>query len=162
FALARHTPAADASLRSGKWDRGKFTGTQLAGKTIGVVGMGRIGREVARRCAGLDMRPLGYDPFIPGTATAQLGVEMVSDLATLPTQCDFLPTHTSLSDETKGLIGAAQLALLPKGARVINCARGGIIDEAALAEAIKSGHLAGAAVDVFSEEPPPAGHPLVN
>lgn len=161
FACARHTPAADASLRQGKWDRPKFTGTQLAGKTIGIVGVGRIGREVARRCAGLDMKPLGFDPFIPPTATAQLGVEMAPDLATLLPQCDFLTVHTSLSEETRGLIGAAQLAKLPKGARVINCARGGIIDEAALAEAVKSGHLAGAAVDVFSEEPPPPGHPLL-
>ncbi len=161
FASARHTAGADASLRGGKWERSKFTGTQLAGKTVGVIGLGRIGREVARRCAGLDMKPVGFDPFIAPAAASQLGIDTAPDLASLLPRCDFLTVHTPLSDETRGLIGAAQLALLPKGARVINCARGGIIDEAALADAVKSGHLAGAAVDVYSEEPPPPGHPLV-
>ncbi|NBO90897.1 MAG: phosphoglycerate dehydrogenase [Planctomycetia bacterium] len=158
FALARHTPAADASLRAGKWERSKFTGTQLAGKTIGVIGLGRIGREVARRCVGMDMKVIGFDPFIPATAA---GFEVAADLSSLLSRCDFLTVHTPLSDETKGLIGAAQLSTMPKGARVLNCARGGIIDEAALAAALQSGHIAGAALDVFSEEPPPAGHPLI-
>jgi D-3-phosphoglycerate dehydrogenase / 2-oxoglutarate reductase len=158
FALARHTPAADASLRGGKWERSKFTGTQLAGKTIGVVGLGRIGREVAKRCVGMDMKVVGFDPFIQAAAT---GYEVAPDLKSLLPRCDFLTVHTPLSDETKGLIGAAQLAAMPKGARVLNCARGGIIDEQALADALSSGHIAGAALDVFSEEPPPAGHPLI-
>lgn len=161
FASARHTPAADASLRAGKWERSKFTGTQLAGKTVGVIGLGRIGREVARRCAGLDMKVVGYDPFIPPAAAGQQGIEVVADLASLLPRCDFLTVHTPLSDETRDLIGAAQLSSMPKGARVINCARGGIINEQALADAVKAGHLAGAGVDVFSTEPPPAGHPLV-
>jgi D-3-phosphoglycerate dehydrogenase len=161
FATARHTAAADASLRAGKWERSRLTGSQLAGKTIGILGLGRIGKEVARRCAGLDMKVIGFDPFIPPAASAQAGIEAVPDLASMLPRCDFLTVHTPLSDETRGLIGAAQLALLPRGARVINCARGGIIDEQALADAVKSGHLAGAGVDVFTEEPPPPGHPLL-
>ncbi|MFQ3652017.1 MAG: NAD(P)-dependent oxidoreductase [Gemmataceae bacterium] len=147
FALARHTAAAAASLRAGNWERSRFTGTQLAGKTIGIIGLGRIGREVARRCIGLDMKVIGFDPFITAAAT---GLEVVSNLETLLPQCDFLTVHTPLSEETRGLIGAAQLALLPTGARVINCARGGIIDESALLAALQSGHLAGAALTQLS------------
>jgi D-3-phosphoglycerate dehydrogenase len=161
FALVRHTPAADASLRAGKWERNKLIGTQLAGKTIGVVGLGRIGREVARRCAGLEMKVLGYDPFLAAVGASKLGIETTADLNSLLPQCDFLTVHTPLTEETRDLIGAAQLALIPRGARVINCARGGIINEQALADALKSGHLAGAALDVFVEEPPPADHPLL-
>jgi D-3-phosphoglycerate dehydrogenase len=161
FALVRHTPAADASLRAGKWERNRFVGTQLAGKTIGVVGLGRIGREVSRRCAGLDMKVVGYDPVLSAAGAAQLGVETVADLSSLLPRCDFLTVHTPLNDKTRDLVGAKQLAMLPRGARVINCARGGIVNEQALAEALKGGHLAGAALDVFAEEPPPADHPLL-
>ncbi len=161
FALARHTPAADASLHQGKWDRSKLTGTQLAGKTLGVVGLGRIGREVARRAAGLDMKVLGFDPFLSPERAGQLGIESTADLASLLPRCDFLTVHTPLSDETRNLIGAAEIARMKKGARLINCARGGIINEEALAEALRSGHLAGAALDVFVQEPPPADHPLL-
>src|SRR5262249_52383064 len=141
MSLARHTPAADASVRAGKWERGKFVGCQLAGKTLGVVGCGRIGSEVARRAAGLDMKALGFDPFLTPARAAQFGIEKVADLDALLPRCDFLTVHTSLTDETRGLIGARELALLPRGARVVNCARGGIIDEAALADALRSGHL---------------------
>src|SRR5438105_3411043 len=161
MALARHVPAADASLHAGKWERTKFVGTQLAGKTLGVVGLGRIGREVARRAAGLDMKVVGFDPFLAPDRAAQLGIEAVSGLAELLPRCDFLTVHTPLTDETRDLIGAAQLANLPRGARVLNCARGGIINEQALADALRSGHLAGAALDVFEQEPPPADHPLL-
>jgi D-3-phosphoglycerate dehydrogenase len=161
MALARHIPQAHGSLHAGKWERGKFVGTQLAGKTLGVVGLGRIGREVARRAAGLDMKVLGFDPFLPPAGAAQLGVETAPDLQHLLPRVDFLTVHTPLTEETRGLIGAKELALMPKGARILNCARGGIIDETALAEALASGHLAGAALDVFVEEPPPADHPLV-
>jgi D-3-phosphoglycerate dehydrogenase len=159
--LARHTAAADASLRAGKWEKNRFIGTQLAGKTLGVVGLGRIGREVARRAAGLDMKVVAYDPFLPPAGSAQLGIETVSDLKSLLPRCDFLTVHTPGGDETRGIIGAAELALLKKGARVVNCARGGIIDEDALAEALRTGHLAGAALDVFVREPPGADHPLL-
>jgi D-3-phosphoglycerate dehydrogenase len=161
MAVARMIPAADASMHQGKWERGKFVGTQLAGKTIGIIGLGRIGREVARRAAGLDMKVLGFDPFLSPDKAAQLGIEATSELGQLLPRCDFITVHTPLTDETRDLIGAKQLALLPRGARVLNCARGGIINEAALAEALQSGHLAGAALDVFVQEPPPADHPLL-
>jgi D-3-phosphoglycerate dehydrogenase len=161
MALARNLPAADASLHSGKWERGKFVGSQLAGKTLGVVGLGRIGREVARRAAALDMKVVGYDPFLAPAGAAQLGLEAVAGLDELLPRCDFLTVHTPLTDETRDLIDAARLAQLPKGARVLNCARGGIVNESALEDALRSGHLAGAALDVFVEEPPPADHPLL-
>jgi D-3-phosphoglycerate dehydrogenase len=161
MALARHIPVADASLHGGKWERGKFVGAQLAGKTLGVIGLGRIGREVARRAAGMDMKVLGFDPVLAPEQAAKLGIESKSNLAELLPCCDFITVHTPLSDETRNLLSAKELALLPKGARVLNCARGGIINEEALAEAVKSGHLAGAALDVFVQEPPPADHPLL-
>jgi D-3-phosphoglycerate dehydrogenase / 2-oxoglutarate reductase len=161
MALARHTPAADATMRQGKWERGKFVGTQLAGKTLGVVGLGRIGREVARRAAGLDMKVLGYDPFLATDRAGQLGIEAMPDLDSLLPCVDFLTVHTPLTAETTNLIGARELGMMKKGARVINCARGGIINEEALADALKSGHIAGAALDVFVQEPPPADHPLL-
>jgi D-3-phosphoglycerate dehydrogenase len=161
LALARMIPTADASVHSGKWERGKFVGTQLAGKTLGVVGLGRIGREVARRAAGMDMKVVGFDPFLAPDRAAQLGIEAVAGLDQLLPRCDFVTVHTPLTDETRDLIGAKQLALLRKGARVLNCARGGIISEEALAEALRSGHLAGAALDVFVQEPPPPDHPLL-
>ncbi len=161
MSLARHAPAADASLHQGKWERSKFVGTQLAGRTLGVVGLGRIGREVARRAAGLDMKILGFDPFLASAGATQHGIETVTDLDAMLPRVDFLTVHTPLTDETRDLIDARRLALLPKGARVINCARGGIINEEALAEALRSDHLAGAALDVFVQEPPPADHPLL-
>src|SRR5437588_245313 len=108
MALARHTAAADASVRQAKWERAKFVGTQLAGKTLGVVGLGRIGREVARRAAGLDMKVAGYDPFLAPDKAAQLGIEAVPDLAALLPRCDFLTVHTPLTDETRDLIGSAE------------------------------------------------------
>src|SRR6516162_3993006 len=161
MALARHTPAADASLRLNKWERTKFVGTQLAGKTLGVVGLGRVGREVARRAVALDMKVVGFDPFFSPDFAGKLGIETASDLSSLLPKVDSLTVHTPLSPETTNLIGALQLALMKKGARILNCARGGIINEQALADALQSGHLAGAALDVFVQEPPPADHPLL-
>src|SRR5262245_58350723 len=161
MALARHIPAADASVRQGKWERTKFVGTQLAGKTLGVVGLGRIGREVARRAAGLDMKVVGYDPFLAPERAGQLGIEAVADLGPLLPRCDFLTVHAPLTDETRDLIGARELAQMRPGVRILNCARGGIINEPALAEALRSGQVAGAALDVFVQEPPPADHPLL-
>src|SRR5262249_28257325 len=120
LALARGIPAADASMHQGKWERGKFVGTQLAGKTLGVVGLGRIGREVARPAAGLDLKVVGFDPFLAPDKAAQLGIEAVGGLDQLLPRCDFLTVHTPLTDETRGLIGAAELAKLPRGARVLN------------------------------------------
>ncbi len=161
MAMSRHVAAADASLRAGKWERTKFVGAQLAGKTLGIVGLGRIGREVARRATGLDMRIVGFDPFMAPDKAAQLGIEAVADLDLLLPRCDYVTVHTPLTDETRHLLDARRLALLKKGARVLNCARGGIIEEAALVQALESGHLAGAALDVFVDEPPPADHPLL-
>jgi D-3-phosphoglycerate dehydrogenase / 2-oxoglutarate reductase len=161
LALSRHTAAADASTRAGKWERNKFVGSQVAGKTLGVVGLGRVGREVARRAVGLDMKVIGYDPFMASAGAAQIGIETVAAVSDMLPRCDYLTVHTPLTDETRDLLDAARLRMMPKGARVINCARGGIINEEALAEALKSGHLAGAALDVFVQEPPGAEHPLL-
>jgi D-3-phosphoglycerate dehydrogenase / 2-oxoglutarate reductase len=160
MALARHIPFATASLQAGKWERGKFVGVQLAGKTLGVVGLGRVGREVARRAAGLDMKVVGFDPFLAPDRAAQLGIESVGDLDLLLPRCDFLTVHTPGGAENMNLIDTRRLALMKRGARIINCARGGIVNEQALAEALKSGHIAGAAIDVFTQEPPPAEHAL--
>src|ERR1043166_13233 len=159
MSLARHLPEADALMRQGKW--AKLMGTQLAGKTLGIVGLGRVGREVARRAAGLDMKVVGFDPFLAPDRASQLGIEATVDLDALLPRCDFLTVHTPLTAETTDLIGAKQLARMKKGARGINCARGGIINETALAEALKSGHIAGAALDVYVSEPLPADHPLL-
>lgn len=163
MALARHIPAADAHVRSApaKWERTKFVGKQLAGTTLGVIGLGRIGREVARRASGLDMKVIGFDPVLAPERAAQLGVEAVAGLEQLLPKVDFLTVHTPLSEQTKDLIGAKEIAQMRKGTRLLNCARGGIINEAALAEGLKSGHLGGAALDVFIDEPPPADHPLL-
>ncbi len=161
FALVRQLPTADQSLKQGKWERTKFVGAQLAGKTLGIVGLGRIGREVARRALALDLKVIGYDPFLAADRAAQLGIEAAPDLDTVLKNCDILTLHTPLTDETRNLIGARELALMKSGARVINCARGGLINEKALAEALQSSKLAGAAVDVFEPEPPAADHPLL-
>jgi len=162
MSLARHIPSADASTHQGKWERNKFVGTQLAGKTLAVVGLGRVGREVARRAAGLDMAVVGFDPFLSPERAGQLGIESMPDLASLLPRCDFLTVHTPLTAETTDLIGVRELSLMKKGARIINCARGGIINEDALADALRSGHIAGAALDVFVEEPPRPDHPLLS
>jgi D-3-phosphoglycerate dehydrogenase len=161
LALVRHTPAAVSSVKAGRWERGMFTGTQLAGKTLGIIGLGRIGREVAKRALGLDMHVIGYDPMLPTERVAALGIEPAPDLDAVLVHCDVLTVHVPFTDQTKGMIGMKELARMKKGARVINCARGGIIDETALAEALTSGHLAGAGIDVFEEEPPPKDHPLL-
>lgn len=161
MALSRHTAAADATMKAGKWDRKNFLGVQLAGKTLGVIGLGRIGREVARRAAGLDMKIVGFDPFLSPDRAGQLGIEAVTSIDQILPRCDYLTVHTPLTAETTNLVGAKELAQMKKGARVINCARGGIINEEALADALKSGHLAGAALDVFVKEPIPADHPFL-
>jgi D-3-phosphoglycerate dehydrogenase len=143
-------------MRDGKWDRKSFNGVQLAGKTIGVVGLGRIGLAVARRCRGLEMNVLGYDPFLTPEKAAEQGVELYRDIDAMLPKCDFVTVHTPLSDDTRGIINATRLAAMKKGVRIINCARGGIVDEAALADAIEKKHVAGAAIDVFVDEPPKA------
>jgi len=154
LALVRNIGPASHSMREGKWDRKSFTGTQLAGKTIGVVGLGRIGLSVARRCRGLEMNVLGYDPFLSPEKAAEQGVELYRDIDAMLPGCDFITVHTPLSDDTRGIINAKRMAAMKKGVRIINCARGGIVDENDLADAIEKKHVAGAAIDVFVNEPP--------
>ena len=154
LSLARSIPPACATLKNGKWDRKSFTGTQLAGKTLGVVGLGRIGLSVARRALAFEMKVVGYDPFMSAEKAAEMGIEFCSNIDDLVPQVDFLTVHTPMTPETENLINAERLAKMRKGVRIINCARGGIIDEQALADAIESGHVAGAAFDVFIQEPP--------
>jgi D-3-phosphoglycerate dehydrogenase len=161
LALSRNVAPACESLKAGRWDRAKYTGSQLEGKTLGVIGLGRVGLAVARRALGFDMKVVGYDPFLSAERALALGVQSVTSLDDLWGQCDYITIHTPLSAETRNLIGAKELAAMKPGVRLINCARGGLIDEAALIEALDSGRVAGAAVDVFEPEPPPAGLPLI-
>jgi D-3-phosphoglycerate dehydrogenase len=160
MALARRIPQAHGSLHAGQWERSKFVGTELFGKTLGIVGFGKIGSEVAKRAQVFGMQILAYDPFLSTERAQQLGIQL-TDLAHLYAESDFITVHTPLTSETKHLIGAKEIARMKKGVRLINCARGGIIDEQALAEAVKSGQVAGAALDVFEQEPPPKDHPLL-
>ncbi|HTT74597.1 MAG TPA: phosphoglycerate dehydrogenase [Candidatus Binataceae bacterium] len=160
MALARHIPAANAAIKAGRWDRSKFTGVEVSHKTLGIIGLGNIGRIVADRAQGLKMKVIGFDPIITAEAAAKAGIDLV-DLETLYRNSDFITVHAPLTEETRGLVNARAFAMMKKGVRVINCARGGIVDETALLEALKSGHAAGAALDVFVEEPPPPGHPLL-
>ncbi|HET8563224.1 MAG TPA: phosphoglycerate dehydrogenase [Candidatus Binatia bacterium] len=159
--LARHIPQAVASLKSGQWKRDKFVGVEICNKTLGVIGLGNVGRIVAERAAGLRMKVIGYDPFISAENIARLGVEPVS-LEEIFTRSDFITVHVPLTQETQGLINRDAFAKMKPGVRIINCARGGIVDENDLAEAIRSGKVAGAALDVYAEEPPPADHPLLS
>lgn len=151
--LARNIAAADHSLRQGKWNRNEYLGAQLADKTLGIVGLGRIGREVARRAQAFDMRVIGFDPFLSPDRARELNIEPVETVDEMLPRIDFLTVHTPLTPETTALIGAAQIQLMKPSARLVNCARGGIYDEAAVAEALQSGRIAGAAFDVYAEEP---------
>jgi D-3-phosphoglycerate dehydrogenase len=161
LALARNIPAADASLRAGRWERSQLIGVELRDRTLGVLGLGKIGFEVARIAGeGLRMRVLAHDPLVTHERAEQAGAELV-DMETLLAESDVLSVHVPLTEHTRGVIGAAELRRMRPGARLINVARGGIIDEAALAEAVRNGIVAGAAVDVFTSEPVPAGHPLI-
>lgn len=159
MALARHVPQSDASMRSGKWDRKNYLGTEIRGKTLGIVGLGKIGSEVARRAVAMEMRVLAHDPFVPVERVRALGVESV-DFEQLILLSDFITVHPPLTASTQGMIGQAELARMKDGVRLINVARGGIIDEAALAAAVASGKVAGAAIDVFTAEPP-KDNPLI-
>ncbi|HUS46819.1 MAG TPA: phosphoglycerate dehydrogenase [Phycisphaerae bacterium] len=153
MALSRKIPPANASLRAGQWDRKSFQGTQLAGKTLGVVGMGRVGRAVAKRAYAMEMRVLGQDPFFVGPSPEGT-VEMVKDLIELCKRSDYITVHVPLNPNTLGMIGREQIAAMKPSVRLINAARGGIIDPQALLEALNEGKVAGAALDVYAEEPP--------
>jgi D-3-phosphoglycerate dehydrogenase len=159
FALARRTAAADASLRRGEWRRSDFVGIELTGKTLGIVGLGRIGLAVATRAAGLEMNLLGADPYVSAERAAEYGIILV-ELDELIARSDFVSLHVPLIAATRGLFGRTQLAAMKPTAALINTARGGLLDETALADALTAGRLAGAAVDVFSDEPLPADSPL--
>jgi D-3-phosphoglycerate dehydrogenase len=159
LALLRHVPRADASLRAGRWERKAFVGRELARKTLGVLGLGRIGREVALRARAFGMELLVYDPYVGPAAAEAVGARAVG-LDDLLARADIVTLHLPLLPETAGLLGARELARMKRGAYLVNCARGGLVDEAALAEALASGALAGAALDVFEREPP-TGSPLL-
>ena len=152
MALAREIPAANVSTHAGKWEKNRFMGTELYGKTLGLIGAGNIGGIVADRAKGLKMHVVAYDPYLSADRAAELGVEKV-ELDDLLGRADFITLHTPLTHETRNIISADAINKMKKGARLINCARGGLVDEAALKVALDSGHLAGAAFDVFTEEP---------
>jgi len=152
LALARQVPAADRSTRAGKWEKSRFVGTELTGKTLGLIGCGNIGSIVAERAHGLKMRVIAYDPYLSPERAVDLGIEKV-DLYTLLARADVISLHTPLNDNTRNIMSAYALGRSKRGVRIVNCARGGLIDEGALYEAIRSGHVAGAALDVFAEEP---------
>lgn len=161
MALARHIPQAYSSMQAGKWDRKSFMGVELRGKTLGIVGFGRIGRAVAERALAFKMRVIAHDPFISSEVARTARTEMV-DLETLYAQADFITLHSVITNDTRSMINRETLAKMKRGVRLVNAARGALIHEGDLTEAIKSGQVAGAALDVYAEEPPPAGHPLLN
>jgi D-3-phosphoglycerate dehydrogenase / 2-oxoglutarate reductase len=160
LALARNLVAADKSLHQGEWKRQSFIGVEVRGKTAGIVGLGQVGSAVARRLRALEMNVLGFDPFVPAERAQLLGVELTG-LDALLERADFVTLHSALTPDTKHMLGAKRIRLMKPGARLVNAARGGLVDEAALLHALESGHLAGAALDVFETEPPAKDNPLL-
>ncbi|HEY5741563.1 MAG TPA: phosphoglycerate dehydrogenase [Terrimicrobiaceae bacterium] len=158
--IARAIPQADASVKAGKWDRKRYEGVELYNKTLGVLGMGRVGTEIARRAIAFGMRVIAYDPYLSASRARSLQVELVEQIDDLLPLCDFLSLHMPLTEETHHMLDKRRLALCKKGVRIVNCARGGLIDEAALEVALRSGHVAAAALDVFEVEPPPVDFSL--
>jgi D-3-phosphoglycerate dehydrogenase / 2-oxoglutarate reductase len=152
FALARQIPSADVSTQAGKWEKNRFMGVELTGKTLGIIGCGNIGAIVASRALGLKMRVVAFDPFLSAERAQEIGVEKL-ELGDLLARADFITLHTPLTAQTRNILSAENLAKTKPGVRVINCARGGLVDEAALRAALDSGHVSGAAFDVFIEEP---------
>jgi len=159
LAMARQIPRANATTRAGQWEKKNLMGSELRGKTLGVIGLGSIGREVVKRARAFDMKIVAHDPYVTSQIARDLDVQLVA-LDDLYAQCDYITLHLSLTPETQGLVGREALARMKTGVRIVNCARGELVDEAALAEAIQAGKVAGAALDAFSIEPPPAGFPL--
>jgi D-3-phosphoglycerate dehydrogenase len=151
--LARHLPRADSTTRAGKWEKKTLQGSELRGKTLGIIGLGRIGAEVARRARAFEMKLIAHDPFVAAPVARELGIQL-ADLDQVYAAADFLSLHVGLTPQTSGMINAQSLKKMKKGVRIVNCARGELVDEAALAEALKSKHVAGAALDVFTQEPP--------
>lgn len=161
LSMARNIPQATASMREGKWDRKTLEGVEVCNKVLGIVGMGRIGSEVARRAIAFGMRVVAYDPYLAAGRARSMQVELADELPTLLQQADFITVHMPMTAETKGILNAKTIAQCKKGVRLINCARGGLIVEADLIEALKSGHVAGAAIDVYEKEPPAADFELL-
>src|SRR5581483_2593088 len=160
MSVARLIPQATLSLKNGKWEKNKFVGAEVNSKTLGIIGVGKIGAVVASRAMGLGMRVIAFDPYLSNEAAAKIGIEPVS-LDDLYARSDFITIHTPMTAETKGMVNRDAFAKMRDGVRVINCARGGLIDEEDLLAALNTGKVAGAALDVFEQEPPPANHPLV-
>ncbi len=160
LSLARRIPQAHASMAAGKWDRKSFEGTELCHKTLGIIGMGRIGGEVARRAIAFGMNVIAYDPYLVQSRARSLQVELADDLAALLTRADFITVHMPLTSETNKILNEKTIAQCKPGVRIVNCARGGLVDEAALLAALQSGHVAGAALDVYEKEPPAEDLPL--
>jgi D-3-phosphoglycerate dehydrogenase len=158
--IARNIPQADASVKSGKWDRKSYEGVELYGKTLGILGMGRIGTEFAKRAQAFGMKVFAFDPYLSQARAKSMQVELVERLDDLMPLVDFITMHMPLTDETRHMINRERLARAKKGVRIVNCARGGLIDEVALMEALKTRHVAAAALDVFEVEPPPADYAL--
>ncbi len=154
LALFRQVPAATASLKKGEWERSKYTGRQVAGKTLGILGLGRVGTALAARALALKMNVIGFDPFVTGAAPLEGRVRLAGSLAEMLAEVDVLTVHTPLTEQTRGIVGRAELATMKDGSYILNVARGGIIDEDALYEALTSGKVAGAALDVYESEPP--------
>jgi D-3-phosphoglycerate dehydrogenase len=160
LSVARKIPQADASVREKNWDRKSFQGVELYNKTLGVIGMGRIGSELSRRAIAFGMRVIAYDPYLSAARARSLQVELIDELDDLLTTADFISLHTPLTAETRHIIDLARLKKMKRGVRIINCARGGLIDETALARALQDRHVAAAALDVFEQEPLPNDSPL--
>ncbi|MEI6337189.1 MAG: hydroxyacid dehydrogenase, partial [Verrucomicrobiota bacterium] len=160
LSIARSIPQADASVKAGQWDRKKYEGVELYNNTLGILGMGRIGSEIARRAIAFGMRVAAYDPYLSVSKARSLQVELIEQIDDLLPRCDFLTMHMPLTAETHHMIDARRLALCKPGIRIVNCARGGLIEESALAVALQNGQAAAAALDVFEVEPPPADFPL--
>jgi D-3-phosphoglycerate dehydrogenase / 2-oxoglutarate reductase len=161
LAQVRNIPQANASLKSGHWERERFQGTELSGKTLGVIGLGRVGAMVAQRAIAFGMRVVGFDPFVTRERARDLGVELMPNLVGLLVQSDVVTVHLPKTPDTEGLIGEREFDLMKDGVRIVNTSRGGIVDERALVTAIRNGKVAGAALDVFAEEPVPPAHPLL-
>ncbi len=160
LALSRHIPQGHQSLLAGRWERKLFSGVELQGKTLGIIGLGRIGQAIAARAQAFDMQVIAHDPYLPAQVAAQINVPLL-ELAQVYANSDYLTLHALVTDTTRGMINAEAIAGMKDGIRIINAARGALINSGDLAAALTSGKVAGAALDVFEEEPPPANHPLV-
>jgi len=161
LALARHIPAADASMRAGRWDRAQFMGIQLAGKTLGIIGFGRVGRAVSERAHAFGMTEIAYDPFVPERVARHLGLSIVPRLDDLFAEADIITLHALVTDETRHMINAENIAKMKDGVLIVNAARGALINAADLAQALKTGKVRGAALDVYDREPPDPSNPLL-